>query len=218
MTTLCPTSPFMTTLELALIEAIKSLAIDTGVVSSTVQQGGNTLQDLSKGWAVNIHVGKRIKIVKGVGAGQQATIQANSMNTIVIRTSWPMAIVSGAEYVILDVGSADSPGTTIPTAKASLPVGALPAAEASWLSSDIIPTNSPSYLRIYVCVSVGGVFRVARTRGGAVGVENMNSSVALIANAAYIFTVSWLLGDSINFRYSVTGGNITSFQVNEHGV
>lgn len=105
----------------------------------------------------------------------------------------------------------------IPIAKAEIFDTALPAAEANWLASDISPTNSPSYLRIYVCVSISGILQVARTVGGTTITENMNSGTALTADAAYMFTVAWRTGDSINIRYSVTGGTIKTLRIEEIG-
>lgn len=105
----------------------------------------------------------------------------------------------------------------IPIAKAAVFNTALPAAEADILGADITPTNSPSYLRIYVCVAVAGIFRVAREVGGVTVDENLNSGDNLVANAAYMFTVPWRTGDSINFEYSATGANILRLLVDEIG-
>jgi hypothetical protein len=105
----------------------------------------------------------------------------------------------------------------VPIAKAALFNTALPAAESNWLASDITPTNSPSYLRIYVCVSVAGVLRVARTVSATTITENLNSGNSLVADAAYMFDVAWRSGDSINIRYSVTTGTITILRIEEIG-
>jgi len=105
----------------------------------------------------------------------------------------------------------------IPLAKATIFNTALPAAEADWLDPAITPTNSPSYLRIYVCVAVGGVLRVARTVGGVTVIEDINSGVALVADSAYMFTVEWRIGDSINIRYSTTAANIIILRIDEIG-
>lgn len=119
---------------------------------------------------------------------------------------------------ILATGSSEATlAKMIPIAKASIFNTALPAAEADLLALAITPTNSPSYLRIYVCITVGGVLRVARTIGGVTVTENLNDSVSLTANSAYMFTVEWRSGDSINFRYSATGGSITILRADEIG-
>ena len=103
-----------------------------------------------------------------------------------------------------------------PIAKADVFGTALPVAEANWLGSNIVPTNSPSHLRIYVCVSVAGILRVARTRTTTV-TENLNSGNSLTADAAYWFNVPWRSGDSINIRYSVTTGTIKRLLIDEMG-
>jgi len=105
----------------------------------------------------------------------------------------------------------------IPIAKADLFNTALPAAEANWLGTDITPTNSPSYLRIYVCISVAGVLRVARTNGATTLTEDLNSGVNLTAGAAYMFDVPYRTGDGINIRYSVTTGTINRLLIDEIG-
>ncbi|MBA7498882.1 hypothetical protein ES704_01620 [subsurface metagenome] len=105
----------------------------------------------------------------------------------------------------------------IPLAKADLFNTALLDAEANWLASDITPTNSPSYLRIYACVSVTGILRVARTINATTVTEDLNSGTALVADAAYMFTVPWRTGDTINIRYSVTTGTIKRLLIDEIG-
>lgn len=100
-------------------------------------------------------------------------------------------------------------------AKARVFNTALPAAEADILGTDITPTDSPSYLRIYFVCAISGILRVARTVGGTTIDENLNAGVALTANAAYMFTVPWRTGDGIDFQYSATGGNILTLDVVE---
>ena len=102
-------------------------------------------------------------------------------------------------------------------AKAAIFNTALPAAESAWLATDITPTKSPSYINIYVSVSIVGILRVARTVGGVTVTENLNSGVNLVAGAAYLFTVAWRTGDSINIRYSTTTGTITRLLIDEIG-
>lgn len=111
----------------------------------------------------------------------------------------------------------NSSDVIIPIAKASVFNTALPTAELGWLTTAITPTNTPSYLRIYVCVSVAGILRVARTVSSTTVTENLNDSVALTASSAYTFTVPWRIGDSINIRYSVTSGTIYTCRIDEIG-
>ncbi len=105
--------------------------------------------------------------------------------------------------------------TVAPIPKTSLFNTSLPAAESNWLSIEIIPTNTPSYIRIYVCVSVSGIFRVVRIISGTTITENMNGGNALSASAGYMFTVEYRSGDSINLRYSVTSGTIYILRIDE---
>lgn len=107
--------------------------------------------------------------------------------------------------------------SSIPIAKAAIFNAALPAADNDILGAAISPTNSPSFLRLYVCVAAAGVFRVARTVGGVTVTENLNSGTNLTADAGYMFTIEWRAGDSINFRYSVTGANIKVLRADEIG-
>ena len=90
-----------------------------------------------------------------------------------------------------------------PIAKAELFNTAMAAAEDDWLPAAITPTNSPSYLRVYVCTDTDGILRVARTIGGVTITENLNGGNNLNAGASYMFTVPWRSGDEINLRYSV---------------
>lgn len=83
----------------------------------------------------------------------------------------------------------------------------LPAANNNLLGSDITPTNSPSYIRIYVVMSVSGVLNVMRTVSAVTITEQLNNGIALVADAAYMFAVPWRNGDSINIQYTATGGN-----------
>lgn len=89
------------TYETLLTEAIKNLAVDSGVVSSPVALNGNALTDATKNWAANVHKNRLVKIIRGFGVGQLAVIAGNSSNTLVIKGTWPQGIGSGAVYVIL---------------------------------------------------------------------------------------------------------------------
>lgn len=91
----------------------------------------------------------------------------------------------------------------------------LPAADNDILGSDITPTESPSYIRIYFVSEVAGVLKIARTVGVTTVVESLNSGNALVADAAYQFTVPWRTGDSINIRYSGTGANVLTLDIIE---
>jgi len=95
----------------------------------------------------------------------------------------------------------------------------LPSAESGLMYGSLIPTlDDPSYLRIYICVSVAGVLRVVRTRYKTTITEDLNSGTVLTAGSAYTFTISWRKDDSINLRYSVSGGTIYRLLIDEAGV
>jgi len=127
---------------------------------------------------------------------------------------------SGADISLANPLPVTAPALAVilPAAKAAIFNTALPAAEAPWLGANITPTSSPSYLRLYVCVAVAGVLRIARTVAGVTVVEDLNHGVQLAANSAYMFgSIEWRTGDSLNFRYSATGANILVFRVDEIG-
>lgn len=124
-------------------------------------------------------------------------------------------ISNGAAFI--DPTTEATLAKTVPLAKADIFNTALPVAEADWLGAAIVPSNSPSFLRLYVCVAVAGIFRVARTVGGVTIDENMNAGNPLVANAGYLFDVEWRATDTINFRYSVTAANILCFRADEVG-
>ncbi len=145
------------------------------------------------------------------------------------KTRTDLAPISEIKKVIEPIGTKDKAGVQInptteetlakliPLAKAAIFNTALPDAEANWVGTDITPTNAPSYLRIYACVSVTGILRVARTVGGVTVTEDLNSGTVLVADAAYMFTVPWRTGDSINIKYSVNSGTIKRLLIDEIG-
>jgi len=83
---------------------------------------------------------------------------------------------------------------------------ALPAANTDLLTSGILPATYGGFLIIYVAFSVAGLFYARRTVSAVSVDEYFNSGVPLVANCLYAFSLSWRSGDTINFRYSVTGG------------
>jgi len=216
------------------ISRVTELSVATGDAT-----GGSTttLIDTSSVWEVNKWKDAVVEITDvSTGKHYYVTITSNTADTLTF-PAIAVAVVAGDHYEIrMTLRLADIEkwaGTTltgrdisldlanltklIPLAKAAVFNTALPAAEANWLGSDIEPTNSPSYLRIYACVSVTGILRVARTVGGVPITEDLNSGTALVADAAYMFTVPWRTGDSISIRYSVTTGTIKRLLIDEIG-
>lgn len=166
---------------------------------------------------------------------------------------------------------------SLPISKIDVLNSVLPASEGNLLTSPIQATNSPSYMRIHVCISVAGILRVARINPAVISgdvncdgkvnavditkleriilgldtatltadvnqdgvinnaditalqkiitmtgptypvpiLENLNSEVPLVANAGYSFEVPWRTGDSVNLRYSATGGIIVLLRIEE---
>ena len=90
------------TYETMLVEAIRSIAIDVGLTTSTSILGGNTLSDSTKFWAADIHRNRLVKIIRGAGAGQNAVIQENSGKALIIVGVWTKAIAIGDMYIIVN--------------------------------------------------------------------------------------------------------------------
>lgn len=178
------------------------------------QATGGTLTklvDQSKHWKTDMWAGYGLAIVEGTGAGQAVVIKTNDSNSLTPDPDWVIQPDSTSYYVIFRRQNQI-------IAKAALFNSALPAAEANWLDADIIPSQSPSCLRIYVCTNLAGIIRVARTRDSTALTEDLYSGLSLTANAAYLFTIPWRSDDRVNIRYSTTGGIIRRLLIDEIGV
>lgn len=105
----------------------------------------------------------------------------------------------------------------IPADIADLHDVALPTANTNWLSSNLSPVSTPTNFRIQVAVSVSGNFSAAITNGGDTQVVTFNvvPGPALVADGLYIFNLLVHSGDTVNFRYSVTGGVIRILRAQE---
>ena len=99
----------------------------------------------------------------------------------------------------------------IPIEKGVIHNTALPAIGADFFGAALSPTNTPTMFRINVSVTIAGTLTIAKTRGGVPVVETLNvvPGPGLVANGLYAFDMMVHSGDSINFRYSATGGNMT---------
>jgi hypothetical protein len=104
---------------------------------------------------------------------------------------------------------------SLAVAKAAVYSTALPTAGTDILSEDVSPTASPSTLQIYVCVTVAGVLTLARTNDSTTTLELLNCGESLVANSGFIFSVPWRSGDTVNLRYSATGGTISTLLLDE---
>lgn len=219
-----------------MLRSVVEASVDTGVADATSTV--NFLDDAAKSWPVDAFVNLIVEITGGTGEGQIRKIASNTATRVTPVAAFDTAPDATSTYRIGFFGKIASDIThwggtlltgrdisddlaqlqkLIPVAEAAVFNTALPAAEAAWLGADITPTNSPSYLRLYVCVAVAGAFRVARTVGGVTVVEDINSGADLVADSAYMFTIEWRTGDSLNFRYSATGANIVVFRATEIG-
>lgn len=105
--------------------------------------------------------------------------------------------------------------TSIPVQKGVLHVSSLPTANTNWLASDIIPTSTPTTFGIDVSASIAGIFSAQVTRGGIATIISFNNGIALTAGALYHFSIKVFTGDTVNFQYSATGGNIQFFRLQE---
>lgn len=117
------------------------------------------------------------------------------------------------EYMIVDV----SETSLIPFELASLQDLDLPSAGENWLEEDIVPIHPPTTIRIQVAVSKTGIFSAAITRDGNIQVVDFNvtSGPELVEDGVYVFELLVNKGDSVNFRYSTTGGIIKILRVQE---
>lgn len=135
---------------------------------------------------------------------------------------WYPVLVDTSGHVKVDALSVANPSNLdlalsnfTPLSKGYLRNTALPAADHDLLNSSITPTNSPSYLLVYVCISVTGKLYITRKVGGTTWAEYLNSGVGLLAEAAYLFSVAWRSGDTINLRYNATTGTLLCLDVSE---
>lgn len=94
---------------------------------------------------------------------------------------------------------------------------ALPLANTNWLGADIAPTNPPCIIRVEVAVSIAGNLSAVITNGGnsQVNILNGTAGPALVAGALYIFDIKMHVGDTLNLRYSTTGGTIQVLRTQE---
>jgi len=183
------------------------------IESGTATGGTNvTLIDTTKDWEVNMWADAYIEVTIG-GVEYHRMITANTNDTLTFNAlPGAVVVVAGDEYNITKETNPLSP-----LAKAEIFNAALPAIGVNWLGADITPTDTPSFLRIYLTVAVAGTLSVARTVGGVTVVEELNHGVNLVANSAYMFDVEWRAGDGINLRFSATGANILVLRCDEVG-
>lgn len=105
----------------------------------------------------------------------------------------------------------------IPIEKANLHDQPLPAADTDWLATDISPTRTPTTFKIEVTVSIAGTLSAAITKDGNTQIVTFNvvPGPVLVPGGIYVFDLLVHSGDTINFRYSTTGGTIQILRVQE---
>lgn len=80
------------------------------------------------------------------------------------------------------------------------------------------PTIANSTFRIYIALGTSGVVSVQRTNaagGGGTVVEQLNAGTALAINAAYIFDIPCVIGDTISLQSAGATGTILTLIVRE---
>lgn len=106
-------------------------AIDFGVATGT--QTTTTIQDTTKNWAVNIHAGRRVRLLSGSGSPIEVQIVSNTSNTLTVTTiTAPTA--GSTQYVIIE-GNGKGNGTSI-----------------NWTFG----TTNPAYRGRYIFIARGG--------------------------------------------------------------
>lgn len=123
------------------------------------------------------------------------------------------------EYPICCTGN----GTTgisagfAPIEKGVIQNTALPVANTNFFATALSPTNTPTTFRVMAAISVAGNLNVTITNGGNTQTLTLNviPGPALVANGVYTFDILVHSGDTINYQYSVTGGTILIFRVQE---
>lgn len=184
-----------------------AVAVDSGTAT-----GGSitTCVDTTKNWEVNMWEDAIIEVTIG-GVEYHRTIVSNTADTLTFNTlPGGVTVAADDEYEIRNITSGLNP-----LAKADIFNTALPAIGVDWLGDDITPTNSPSFLRIYLTVAVAGVLSVDREVGGVTVSEELNHGVDLVADSAYAFDVEWRSSDAINFHFSATAANILVLRCDE---
>jgi len=84
----------------AIIEALGMVVRDWGFVSGPAPPGTNGFNDSLKKWELDLYKDCMVRIVKGSGVGQSATILSNSRDSLVVAMSWELKLDQTSVYVI----------------------------------------------------------------------------------------------------------------------
>jgi len=116
-----------------------------------------------------------------------------------------------------DIRRTCCPEETTTIVKSTVQDMTLPAANSDFLTSAVVPTNPPALMLIEVAISVTGILSATIINGGNTQTVFFNSGTALVANSLYIFGLILHSGDTMNIRYSVTGGVIQVLRIDQTG-
>lgn len=160
------------------------------------------------------------RFLTGDQKGQWRRIASNDATSLTLDSALPAAPASGDELLITSIGILSQDvqqwGNTpltgrditldlallqnfMPIAKATIFNTAVNA-NTNILGAGISPTNSPSILRVTICLNTGAVFNAQITRGGTTIAFRFNGGTALAAGAGYTFDLPWRSGDAVNFQ------------------
>jgi len=87
------------------VDVIHKVALlESDVAYRGIATGGSseTVEDLSRSWAVDSLVGAEIGIYSGTGAGQYRTVDSNTATEVHVATDWVTEPEEGSKYVITD--------------------------------------------------------------------------------------------------------------------
>jgi hypothetical protein len=188
----------------------------TGTASIRLNEPDNEDIDLSLVRELPAALFHRFFITNTVQAGKTLTLiigKATLFTAIALRRQML------ADKLGLDINPAteDTLVKLIPIAKGSIFNTAQPAADNDLFGAALAPTNSPSIFRVTICMSNAGLFYARRTVAAVSVDEYFQSKAALVATAVYAFDLPVRSGDTLNFRYSVTGGTTLVLRVDEIG-
>lgn len=102
-----------------------------------------------------------------------------------------------------------------PIPKVSMNNVNLPSANTNIISQNVTTDSESSYLNITLCSAISGIVSVARTINGVTSVERLNGGLNVDPNILYLWSVPVRSGDSINVRFSTTGGKLMLLRIDE---
>ncbi len=86
-----------------LIDMLKSMSLDSGIVTLPAQAGTVILHDATKNWMANKYTGCIVRIIDGHSCGQCARIMGNDQNTLTVTPAWLEGLDETSHYIIYQV-------------------------------------------------------------------------------------------------------------------